>query len=114
MFTVPGYVGCFYEIYEPNRHLLPDHPIINGQPSFIDGSDMSIKKCIEICRQLEGNMRYAGLEGERECYCGTEDHSNSFILASRPDVSCSSTCAGNPLDVCGGEFLISIYDSMYY
>lgn len=51
-------------------------------------------------------MLYAGLENENECYCGTEDHDQYFSLASKPDSQCSRHCAG--------EYLISIYNSMYY
>ena len=54
-------------------------------------------------------MRYAGVEGGNECWCGDEDA--EYDQYGKRDVSeCSEPCAGNSNQACGGDFRIAVYD----
>ena len=72
---------------------------------------MTIQKCIDSCRQLGGNIRYAGLQTSNDCFCGTKDREKRFQLFRKDDSECNYPCAGDNSTICGGDFKLSVYDS---
>ena len=59
--------------------------------------------CLSICRSK--NYEFAGLEWEKECYCGEEP--KAFVWAW-PD-KCNDKCAGDSNQNCGGSSSISLW-----
>ncbi|RIA97319.1 WSC domain-containing protein [Glomus cerebriforme] len=94
--NVPHYKGCFEDNKVCRQRNLGDdcHTPIDT----IDG-------CIDYCR--EGNFTYAGLESRSQCFCG-----NSYVSVGhlKSPVDCSASCPGNSSQLCGGEWLLSIYE----
>ena len=112
--VAPGYYGCVREAFGSSYRLLPDHPVDEDdpqrEPRWVD-NDMTIQKCINRCRQLDGDIRYAGLQSNRECFCGTTDRENSLSVYRLDDSECNFLCAGDRSTICGGNFKLSVYDS---
>ncbi|KAM7203183.1 WSC domain containing protein, partial [Naviculisporaceae sp. PSN 640] len=67
--------------------------------------DMTIQKCAEICHA--SNFPVFGVEYYTECYCGNGLAPGS---APAPEIECSFPCAGNPDEVCGGDWRINVYE----
>jgi hypothetical protein len=91
-----------------------------------DRKTMTIESCIDFCfskglnvaGKLNTNFKhvstyaytFTGLEYSTQCFCDNAQN----ISADRKPVTgplqdCSSPCAGNPNEVCGGGGLISMY-----
>ena len=75
---------------------------------------MTIGTCINFCVNLQhiglqGDIKYAGVEGGNECWCGVSGA--QYDQYGERDVSeCFRTCAGNANQTCGGEYRIAVYD----
>ncbi|CAG8750831.1 290_t:CDS:1, partial [Racocetra fulgida] len=68
-------------------------------------SGMTVDKCIDFCSQ--NNFEYAGLEIGTQCFCANNyNHINQIS----PD-ECSTSCAGNNQQICGGPLAISVYNA---
>jgi len=63
---------------------------------------MTLESCAQDCT----GYTYFETEYSRGCYCG-----NAFSAGSVPvaDATCSSPCAGNMLELCGGSRLLTVY-----
>ncbi|KAL3426632.1 WSC domain-containing protein-like protein 3 [Phlyctema vagabunda] len=62
---------------------------------------------IQICASVCSTFQYFGIEYHRECYCG-----NSLSAGSVPattGATCSQVCMGNPLQYCGGNSRLQMY-----
>lgn len=70
--------------------------------SFSDSSNMTIDSCAAFCY----GYQYFGIEYASECYCGSYLNAGSEII---DDLSCSMSCTGASLELCGGSFALSIY-----
>lgn len=91
------YVGCYQD---PNAKTLRFNPRINGP-------DMTVEKCTSACKN--NGFRYAGLEYYGQCKCGSTIAGNPFVDTGNAKEGCIFPCNGNPLQVCGGNAMISIY-----
>ncbi|XP_045196784.2 uncharacterized protein LOC123551724 [Mercenaria mercenaria] len=89
-----GYIGCFKD--SRNR-------VLNEKKTDFDPN--SGKRCKQFCR--EHGYRYAGTESEEQCFCGNK------IRYKRPAYNCDYECEGNPSELCGGAWRISIYDTWH-
>ncbi|KAM7216257.1 WSC domain containing protein [Rhypophila decipiens] len=67
--------------------------------------DMTIQKCADICRA--SNFLVFGLEYYTECYCGNDLAPGSAVA---PETDCSFRCAGNPNELCGGDWRINVFE----
>jgi len=65
---------------------------------------LTIEKCIAHCRSC--NYDYAGVETGHECWCGNKEPADS---QKRHWSECSSNCAGNRYQRCGGIWRINVY-----
>ncbi|KAE9396148.1 WSC-domain-containing protein [Gymnopus androsaceus JB14] len=73
------------------------------QGYFGDQDSMTTESCISICSGLEFTM--AATEYGSQCLCG-----NSLVGASTADSGdCSFPCAGNSVEVCGGNWRANVY-----
>ncbi|KAF8476774.1 WSC domain-containing protein [Kalaharituber pfeilii] len=70
--------------------------------------NMTLSLCHNFC--LSKNLPLAGLEYAKECYCGLALPPNYPLNAT----GCSSPCAGNPSQICGGSSRLSIYNNTLY
>ncbi|CDZ96275.1 Glycoside hydrolase, family 71 [Phaffia rhodozyma] len=66
-------------------------------------SSMTIESCEVYCRSMSYTI--AGLEYGSQCYCGNDFTSGLGVAAS----GCSTACAGNSSEICGGAYLLSAY-----
>ncbi|KAM3067190.1 hypothetical protein ACMFMG_005441 [Clarireedia jacksonii] len=69
----------------------------------IPGSSMSVDACLSAC--IFGGYRFSGVEYGSECYC---DHQISNYGA--PAGGCTTACAGNSTQFCGGAAAINVYN----
>jgi hypothetical protein len=105
------YTGCFQDT--PGGV-----PALDWRTS-LDSAGMTVEKCMAECKgeyhpslpsptptnTLPGNgYRYAGLEYYGVCYCGMTVDS-----AQIDESKCSFKCDGNPLQTCGGDESISVF-----
>ncbi|KAK3505006.1 WSC domain-containing protein [Neurospora crassa] len=87
------YSGCYADTGNPHALSLR---------SQLDQQDMTIEKCVSVCK---GNgFRYAGLEYYGVCYCG-----NTVSGQQTDEEQCNYPCTGNSSQVCGGTDIISVY-----
>lgn len=87
------YAGCFKDA---------DERVLSGAVRP-DIGKVSNEKCVAHCK--EAGFLLAGTEYGGECYCGNE------LVGSKQldDTDCSSPCADNTEDVCGGDWALSVY-----
>jgi hypothetical protein len=66
-------------------------------------NDMSVDKCLDFCK----DYKYAGLQSSNQCFCG-----ETFDKLGRNvgPTDCSSSCVGNLTQICGGSWVLSIYN----
>ena len=90
--TEPEEQGCF--------HNPVSNPVLTGD--FFTDNGMTNTLCHETCRQM--GFLFAGTQDGDGCYCG----STSFDLGG-PSTQCTSTCFGNPFEICGGEQEMTVW-----
>jgi hypothetical protein len=96
----PRAVGCF-----------PENP--DADPLGIGGRDldgaafkdasMTRDRCLSLC--AEQGFRFAGLQDGSWCFCG-----DSYGRYGAESESCTTECAGDPDQVCGGSLANSIWE----
>jgi uncharacterized protein DUF1996/WSC domain-containing protein len=84
----------------------------NGRSRTLDGpsrlnDDMTVETCIAFCN--DRGYKFAGLEYQRECYCGND------VAADRAPVKgilgvCEMPCKGDSSQICGGYGGLSLYE----
>ena len=77
--------------------------ILNGYHEADD--EMTIEKCLSICRSRE--FQYSGVQWQIECYCGNEPEGTGFKWAWPS--KCNDRCAGDSNQICGGTNAMSVY-----
>jgi len=87
-----GYLGCYID---------DSARVLNGHSIFAD-SAMTNAKCQQVCAAQ--GFAYAGTEYSGECFCG-----NSLTATKAGESECNYKCNGDPQQVCGGYWRISIY-----
>jgi hypothetical protein len=73
---------------------------------YIDDTGMTVESCISFCSSR--GLQYAGVEYSHECYCG------SLLAPAAAKVAesdCSTACAGNTTEACGGGSRLSLFYS---
>jgi len=73
--------------------------------AFEGTTDMTLEKCASICSIYQ----YFGTEWSSECWCGNELGSGSVAV---PSSECSSVCAGDASEICGGSRRLSLYENL--
>ncbi|KAL9030743.1 MAG: hypothetical protein Q9196_001169 [Gyalolechia fulgens] len=86
--------GCYLDALNPRS-------LGNGQLEWW-GQPITSSNCVEHCDSI--GAKYAGTENGGQCFCGNE----LVNSANRPG-KCTSSCAGDKSEVCGGPALLSIY-----
>ena len=64
---------------------------------------MTTEMCMDYCRDRAYTI--AGTQNGRECYCGNEISPKIKLQ----DSDCTSPCAGNSEQICGGSWILSIH-----
>ena len=72
--------------------------LIRKQNDFI-----TIENCIEFCSVY--GYAFAGVENEKECFCGQ----NAPTADPLPNSNCNEKCRGDQTQICGGNWAINIY-----
>ena len=68
--------------------------------------DMTIEKCLSICRSK--GFPYAGLEWSCECHCG---HAPAKGFEWAWSSKCDDRCAGDSNQICGGTEAMSVWNT---
>lgn len=92
------YLGCFAE----NTNSAPGGlagRVLNGD--MFSSAAMTHDACIARCRA--GNFAFAGVQFGSFCFCGNDFNRNRISL------NCKMPCAGNPRELCGGEWANGIF-----
>lgn len=92
------YIGCIPDSqYCGKRAMNDDDQVHTDEALTVDG-------CIDLCR--ERKFKYAGLEAGNQCFC-----SNSYngLPTNSNQERCSTSCAGDSSQICGGSWALSIY-----
>ena len=75
---------------------------------FETSDDMTIEKCLSICRS--NGYPYSGLEWAIECHCGHgPKKSTGFEWAW--STKCDDRCAGDSNQICGGSEAMSLWST---
>ena len=85
-----SYIGCF-----------KDSQIRDLYGFFTQSQDMSVDKCIDICKKH--GFLYAAVQYSSSCFCG--NYYGRYGAAS----NCNMRCSGNKNQVCGGTWANSVY-----
>ncbi|XP_072040001.1 uncharacterized protein [Amphiura filiformis] len=93
-----GYLGCYRD---DQQRVLPN--------AMFDG-EMSIKMCTNFCLSRTTTMRYAGVQNGNQCFCGVESSHYARLGMAAAENECDKACRGNPDEICGASWLMSIYD----
>ncbi|OAQ20922.1 WSC domain-containing protein [Thermosulfurimonas dismutans] len=96
-----NYIGCFKDQGDPYGTQGRDL-----DKKIVSASDMSVEKCISICRS--SGYRYAGVQYGSQCFCD-----NDYGLFG-PANNCNMKCSGNPNEICGGFWANSVYATNVY
>lgn len=70
-----------------------------------DSQTLTIESCVAAC--VASGYKVAGMEFSTQCFCGNSI-TNGGVLANA-DTDCSTACAGNNKEQCGGPNRQSIY-----
>ncbi|KZT57231.1 WSC-domain-containing protein, partial [Calocera cornea HHB12733] len=70
--------------------------------STSDSNGMTLESCESFCK----GYAYMGVENGDECYCG-----NTLVGGFVSGGGCSTPCAGNGQETCGGGWRLSVYSS---
>ncbi|KAH7336040.1 hypothetical protein BKA65DRAFT_431390, partial [Rhexocercosporidium sp. MPI-PUGE-AT-0058] len=90
-----SYAGCYTESTKGRALSLK---------SFADDT-MTVELCASTCT----GYIWFGIEYRRECFCGNSLTAGSNIT---DESTCSMTCKGNPLQMCGGSSRLTIYNNL--
>lgn len=69
-------------------------------------NDMTNQACRSTCER--GGFAFAGTQGGGHCFCGNTYGKYGEAAAALPPRSCNLGCAGNPNEICGGEWANSV------
>ena len=91
------YAGCWSD---SNSRVLPSKVGTAGA--------LNVENCLDACNSA--GYAFGGMEAGAECWCGNVAPSTA---GSTPltYASCSSTCPGNSLELCGGSWALSVYNN---
>ncbi|NPV04172.1 MAG: hypothetical protein HPY67_05500 [Syntrophaceae bacterium] len=84
------YIGCFKDTWTRDLSVF-----MTSNPG------MTTEKCVSLCR--EKGTAYAATQYGQQCFCG-----NTYGKYG-PATNCDMKCAGNPAEICGGNFANSVY-----
>lgn len=68
---------------------------------------MTLESCLGAC--ANGGYQYGGTQYGQQCYCGNTISNN--LGKQIAESSCSSVCAGDSTEKCGGSWALSLYRS---
>ena len=71
---------------------------------FVATEDMTIQKCLSICRSK--GYPYSGLQWSCECHCGYEPEEGFEWTWT---TKCDDKCAGDSNQICGGTYAMSVW-----
>jgi hypothetical protein len=91
-----NYAGCYTD--SPNRSL--------SKLNWSGNTSTTVEDCVAGC--VNGGYTVAGIEVGTECYCGNYIQNGASLVS---DKNCSTSCAGENVELCGGPWLLSIWNS---
>ncbi|KAJ7368760.1 WSC domain-containing protein [Mycena albidolilacea] len=89
-----NYLGCFPDAVS-SRQIPNLHTISGG---------VTIESCTSACKA--SGFSVAGLEFGQECWCGSSPPSTTLLS----DSDCSTTCAANTSEICGGSSKLTVFE----
>jgi len=100
------YVGCYLEIPSPWQQANPADRLVPYRLFDAPDPDLTIEKCANLARA--GGFQYFSLSWGNQCWAGYGDW--RAATARGQSFSCSFTCSGNILQICGGVATNSLYE----
>lgn len=91
------YIGCFSDQATPRT-----------LPFNLDTGNITVESCLDLCRENE--YPYGGLESGSQCWCGNTAPANNGA-SSLTYADCATSCQGNSLELCGGDWALSVYNN---
>ncbi|KAJ3218621.1 hypothetical protein HK099_004992, partial [Clydaea vesicula] len=67
---------------------------------------LTVEKCINHCKSFR--LAFAGVQYGKECFCGDQIHPSATKMVEQ---KCSTSCEGNPGQLCGGGKLSNIFST---
>ncbi|CAF0744441.1 unnamed protein product [Brachionus calyciflorus] len=90
------YVGCFRDLVDRDLY---------GK-SFFQISDLSISKCIKLCKI--NNFKFAGVQSGDQCFCGNQ--AGKYYFSDKcHSMDQWTICSGNRNEICGSSWTNSVY-----
>ncbi|KAF8269904.1 WSC domain-containing protein [Lactarius quietus] len=89
------FLGCYMD--SPEKRAL-------ATTLYADVSNLTVENCVNSCKSQ--NYTYAGVENGDDCFCG---NMLTFGAEGIPQSQCSSPCAGNSNETCGGPDHLDLY-----
>lgn len=74
---------------------------VMNEKQVTDDPTMTPQKCSSSCE----SYKYFGVEGGNQCYC-----SNTKPTSFVDNMNCNEACSGNPSELCGGFYLLNVYE----
>src|SRR6185295_4535932 len=90
----PGYLGCYTDT------------ATRALPVQLGGTTNTIETCKQAA--FNAGYKYAGLQYAGYCFAGS-----TLGYALAPDTDCNMACTANSLEICGGPWRNSVYDTGY-
>jgi len=95
---LPQFLGCYKD--QSNGQSELGGRDLNGI-RLPDDQKMTTQSCTAACKAK--GFKYAGLQSSSSCFCGNE------YGRTGKSAGCTSICAGNPGQTCGGNWANSVY-----
>jgi hypothetical protein len=89
-----GYIGCYTDA------------ATRALPAQLGGTTNTIESCKQAA--YNAGYKYAGLQYGGYCFAG-----NTLGYALAPETDCNMVCTANSLQLCGGPWRNSVYDTGY-
>ncbi|CAG2257586.1 unnamed protein product [Mytilus edulis] len=73
----------------------------------LDMSTMTNDICASHCCSFLGDATFSGTSAWYQCFCSNVTNTDNFVPRSLSD--CYMACGGNPGEMCGGSWRLSVY-----
>lgn len=105
-YAFPGgyrFLGCFTDYFSVGGAKTLQYPY--------KADSMYVEECAYLCSTYYPQGSYMGLEAGTLCYCGQQINPENVLVTSTSGYACSSQCAQNSTEICGGPYAMSVYST---
>ena len=98
-------LGCFNDSWTRTFPFMAS----NGGPTDPFGANATLETCAYLCASASPPWPLAAIENGGQCFCTNSSQVAAAQALLRPASQCSTPCAGNPLQACGGEWRVQAF-----